>query len=1320
MSKFVALVANFLSLIPGPWQPFFIAAAVVINAAYADQQRRNANRKARDAWNAQVQGQTTMFKSGVAPREIVYGRVPKSGPVVAAFSTGNNLQYLWMVIAVAGHEIDQFESVYFNDKLVTLDGNNNAIAGAGFKTETVSITETHMVPGSGPFTTTLGNAPLGGTIIAVLPGIPGEAGNPDIPVTPVSVVGTTVTWDAANAGQVIQVTYNFSRTTSYARVWFHLGTDTQTVNTDLSAAVPSQWDSNHRLRGIAYAVVRLEYDQNVWQGGIPNIFFVVRGKRVYDPRLDTTVGGSGSHRANDPTTWAWSSNPALCARDFIVYSAGLIAPASKVPNSFVVTAANVCDEDVQITAEGATQKRYECHGVISMAEDRTDALGKIESSMAGKCDYTQGQWRIRAGAFLTPTVTINENNLTHGDIEIVPTLTRQNLINACKAEFLNAARDYVLDQAPEWSSPTHLAEDGGRPLVANITLPMTTDVVMAQRLSKIHVLSTRDALTIKLACNLSMYNVAIGGTVYVKLPRYGWDTLNAGAGKPFRIKGRQFSPQLGVVLTLQEESATLYAWTYEERVVVDHTANTNLPRPFDVPEPTIVGVESGANHYVMLGDGTIVPRIRVQLGPINNQFVLQGGWFEMEYSFGGQNPPQWQSAQSVSATSSFLYISPAVDGRVYLIRVRAVNSVGQWSDWVLTSHLVTAKAVGPIPPDSFTLTLTGANLRRFTWQYSSTVINDLAGFEIRFQSGATITWATATVLDFIPYPEQPTNLGGVYETNNPANGTWSFEIRAKNRSGIFGSTGRTLLNQTIAAAGIPPTGSVGEPQLGANLNLVRIVATVSGLPAPSGSESLVVLALDTDKLYRWNGSAWVAAVPAADVTGQLTNAQIADLAAAKITGQIVTTQITDNAITTPKIVAGAVTTAKVAATAITAEKLTVGQRDDIVTLIENSDFTDYTGTNSGPAALKGWSAYNPGGFAGATWGRNFNNGGGWNWGLGGAYLYAAADTPGQQFGIVQRVPFVASEGTAFEFHFSGSVHRARARIVVNWLDSGGTFISQSQAITAAPNTVVGTYDASSPVVWGSGTVPAGATQADFYILINEINPSDGYVLIHRVHFALMPPGASATNPTRWRPTSIVKIHGGGIMAETVTANQIAANAITTDKITANAITSGKIAAAQISTDKLIVGSVSANIVSEMVIDNNYFGGLQDNVTVTLPSISILASGGYVRYQGHVTIYTVCAGIGPTVYGLRVSCILYNAETGTPLGTGQSHMVNIDTSILNESSSSFQVTYLHQPAPGIRTYELRVQFETYGPGGTYIKRLDYFNYQFTHNLQEIKV
>ena len=91
------------------------------------------------------------------------------------------------------------------------------------------------------------------------------------------------------------VTYNLSTGLadggSYsgkAKIQVKLGTDNQTVFTDLDSA-STLWTSNHRLRGIACAYIRLEYDANVYMNGIPNISFKISGKKVYDPRTTTTA-----------------------------------------------------------------------------------------------------------------------------------------------------------------------------------------------------------------------------------------------------------------------------------------------------------------------------------------------------------------------------------------------------------------------------------------------------------------------------------------------------------------------------------------------------------------------------------------------------------------------------------------------------------------------------------------------------------------------------------------------------------------------------------------------------------------------------------------------------------------------------------------------------------------------------------------------------------------------------------------------------------------------------------------------------------------------
>jgi len=113
-------------------------------------------------------------------------------------------------------------------------------------------------------------------------------------------------------------------------------------------------------------------------------------------------------------------------------------------------------------------------------------------------------------------------------------------------------------------------------------------------------------------------------------------------------------------------------------------------------------------------------------------------------------------------------------------------------------------------------------------------------------------------------------------------------------------------------------GAVTTAKFAAGLTPVEVVST---LPTTGNFEGRQAYLTTDDKVYRYTGTAWTAAVAAANVTGQLTDAQIAAVAAAKLTGQIAGTQISDGAISTPKLAAGSVTTAALAAGAVTADDI---------------------------------------------------------------------------------------------------------------------------------------------------------------------------------------------------------------------------------------------------------------------------------------------------------------------------------------------------------------------------------------------------------------
>lgn len=95
------------------------------------------------------------------------------------------------------------------------------------------------------------------------------------------------------------------------------------------------WTSDHLQQGHAKMYVRLEYDQDLYPSRIPNMSAWVKGKKVADPRVSSTI--------------AWSPNPALCLRDYFVTStvnAGAGATTVEFNDTFTNAAANTCDEIV--------------------------------------------------------------------------------------------------------------------------------------------------------------------------------------------------------------------------------------------------------------------------------------------------------------------------------------------------------------------------------------------------------------------------------------------------------------------------------------------------------------------------------------------------------------------------------------------------------------------------------------------------------------------------------------------------------------------------------------------------------------------------------------------------------------------------------------------------------------------------------------------------------------------------------------------------------------------------------------------------------------
>ncbi len=69
-----------------------------------------------------TRGLLTNTLDGVAPQQYVYGKVRKGGVVTFYEASGTDNKFLHMVLCLAGHEVETIESIYIDDKIVTLDG----------------------------------------------------------------------------------------------------------------------------------------------------------------------------------------------------------------------------------------------------------------------------------------------------------------------------------------------------------------------------------------------------------------------------------------------------------------------------------------------------------------------------------------------------------------------------------------------------------------------------------------------------------------------------------------------------------------------------------------------------------------------------------------------------------------------------------------------------------------------------------------------------------------------------------------------------------------------------------------------------------------------------------------------------------------------------------------------------------------------------------------------------------------------------------------------------------------------------------------------
>ena len=552
---------------------------------------------------------TQMVRSPIAARQIIYGQTRVSGVIVYLSTTGTKNEYLHIVVALAGHQVEEIGDIYFNDEL--------ALTGAGS-----------------------------------------------------SATG---------------------RFTGKAEIYKKLGSDTQTVETNLEAATAGltngKWTSQHRLRGIAYIYVRLTWDQQVFAGGIPNISALVKGKQVYDPRTATT---------------AYSANAALCLRDYLTNSIyGLGLSASEVDDTAFSVAANISDENVQILPASPVtyEKRYEANGTIYTSASPDENIGKLLSAMGGLIAYSGGRIVPYSAGYRIPTVTLTDSDFA-GQINVQTKTSARDRVNAVKGVFVSEKSEWQPTDFPPATSATLLSQDNGIRYWRDVVLPLTTSSSCAQRLARIELLRGRQEIMFTARFRLDAMQVRAGDTVMVTLEKFGW------SNKVFEVIDWNFvsegqPPQLGIEMTMRETASTVYDWNVSDEVVVSTAPTTTLPNPFTLGAPTNLALVADGTTQLIQADGTALPRIKVSWSAPAEEFIQSGGQVVIEYKQG--NATTYLTWAKVGGNQTLDYISSDVRiGTTYDVRLFGQSYFGTSTSYISANVAVQKDTTAPNAPTSLT------------------------------------------------------------------------------------------------------------------------------------------------------------------------------------------------------------------------------------------------------------------------------------------------------------------------------------------------------------------------------------------------------------------------------------------------------------------------------------------------------------------------------------------------------------------------------------------------------------------------------------------
>lgn len=390
---------------------------------------------------------------------------------------------------------------------------------------------------------------------------------------------------AVNAAGTVQSPYSGKVT-----VTKYLGTTSQTVDATLHSKFPSEWPSTSAGKGIAYLVLKLTYDQDVFPGGLPTVSVITRGNKLFDPRT---------------SSWSYSTNPVLAVYDYLASTVyGLGVPSAELTAADFITEANYADENV--TTDAGTADRFTANGMVDTSQTVGTNLKSLLSSCRGWLVYEGGAFRM----FIRKVKSAASYKLTEdqfiGDLTFnLPGI--KDSFNRITGRIINPANSLYQADGVQWpragASNSFLTDDNNFDVPQTLELPFTQNKYTAEQILMVLLRESRDAETVTAVVKEAALQLQVGDVVAVSHSTPGW------SDKLFWVLNISLALDGTVRLSLIEYNAAAYS--LDTQAVLAEAPNGGLPDPSVCQPPTGLTLLSNSTTAIRLANGQAQSRIKV-------------------------------------------------------------------------------------------------------------------------------------------------------------------------------------------------------------------------------------------------------------------------------------------------------------------------------------------------------------------------------------------------------------------------------------------------------------------------------------------------------------------------------------------------------------------------------------------------------------------------------------------------------------------------------------------------------------------------------------